>query len=90
LTLSLTLLLTLILTYGTDKEDGGFPYSTGLSLLNGGRPEETEDIEKIALLEKSRLYFINWHYQGGGNKDQIIYDVCRILLFSGKKGPQYV
>ena len=60
----------------------GIPYVIGESLVDGGRPESLDEKE-LSVLRESRLYFVNFHYQGG-NKYLIQYDVCRILLNTGR------
>ena len=59
----------------------GIPYVIGESLVDGGRPESLEEKE-LSILKESKLYFVNFHYQGS-NKYLIQYDVCRILLQTG-------
>jgi hypothetical protein len=59
----------------------GVPYVIGESLVDGGRPESVEE-KDLSVLKESRLYFVNFHYQGS-NKYLIQYDVCRILLHTG-------
>lgn len=59
----------------------GIPYVIGESLVDGGRPESLEEKE-LSILKESKLYFVNFHYQGS-NKYLIQYDVCRILLHTG-------
>jgi hypothetical protein len=59
----------------------GVPYVIGESLVDGGKPESVE-AKELSVLKESRLYFVNFHYQGS-NKYLIQYDVCRILLHTG-------
>ena len=68
---------------GDDSSTNGHPYTIATALVEGGKPESLEEKE-ILNLEKSRLYFVNFHYQGS-NKQLIAYDVCRLLLFSGNR-----
>jgi hypothetical protein len=62
-----------------DDKDNGYPYTIAAALMEGGKPESILNAKE---LEESRLYFVNFHYQGS-NKNSIAYDVCRLLLFSG-------
>jgi len=61
----------------------GRPYLTGASLISGGVPESLE-LDELKILESSRLYLNNLHYQGNA-KRFLEYDVCRILLYSGSE-----
>ena len=51
--------------------------------MQGGRPESL-DAKDLVKLEKSPLYFLNIHYIGS-NKEQLKYDICRILSLTGSK-----
>jgi hypothetical protein len=66
-----------------DLAGKGRPSSISISSNGGGRPESMKT-ETVKILEKQRLYYVNFHYQGG-DKKLIPYDICRVLLFTGSR-----
>ena len=60
-----------------DFNKNGVPYVIGISQFFGGKPEIIE-FNKVT---KQKYYFNNLHYQGG-EKDLILYDICRVLLLT--------